>query len=721
MSDYRVRLEVGHQVLVPSGLGLVTRVFRMGYSIKDRRDDETEVPWTDLVETSNIGAPGRAAHISLKPMLESVSTEAAQEMEDWLEVVNTILTGYARGFAELALDGEPVYPYGPTFGVSRHQQFARMAAELNLERTANRELARRVRRGEVKSATITASTVRNKVEGFELRGAVGLIDGRRVRRKDTFGTIDNDFRAAIDQVIETLDGDRSTIADREILRVARVAMKKRGIHTFHAPHRATQQYISWRKDQKGTTTRAQRSTKLRGASAFTSFEAVRPGQVVAIDATRADVLVWDPLHERALSVEILTAIDVCTRVVVALRVVPKSADGVDAGLLLYDVLRPFSCHVSGTKISDWRWVGLPNVLDLTETDVRTEEGPIAKTGPTLQGEHGIPSLIPGAIRADHGSIFVSSHFRMLLHDFGIDLMLSRGSRPVDNAFIERLHETYQRAYQALPGFKGRNVGGRGRKVEHEPLCTAAELEAHLRRWVALDYHQSWHQGLVLPEAPRARLTPLDLYDAKVAATGRIDVPQTPTLLYQFLPIRWGTVRHAGVEFDNLAYDAQCLDGFRNRPRGWLRAKDAAMPFFYDPHDVSRVWWEDPETFLVHEIPWHSQHKFDAPMNDKVLKTAVERIRQRGGNRELNIDSTQRLILKELTELYTAKPTPDWRAISAAAARRVESSARDHAEAQFAQAEASGPRNLHRLDARARPGERAELPGDAWPDYDAQGY
>jgi putative transposase len=64
------------------------------------------------------------------------------------------------------------------------------------------------------------------------------------------------------------------------------------------------------------------------------YPAIRPGQVVAIDATRADNRVFDSLTGRAFSVEILTALDVATRVVLALRVVPRSANGIDAGLLL---------------------------------------------------------------------------------------------------------------------------------------------------------------------------------------------------------------------------------------------------------------------------------------------------------------------------------------------------------------------------------------------------
>lgn len=713
MSDYRVQLEVGASVLLPSGYGLVTEVHRLGCTVRNAIGENEELSWIDLVPMNGARGTGRAAHIALRPLLDTLPQGALDEMTDWVEVVQILRSGYALAHPELALDGEPFYPYGPTFGVSIDKQCERMAAELSHERNADRQLGRRVRRGDLKSTTVSKNTVRNKLMAFEAHGVVGLIDGRKIRRTDKFQKIDETFRATIDEIVGTLDGDRSTISHREILRRARVSMKKRGLEHYKAPQRATAEYISWLMSRRGSTTRAQRSTKLRGASAKSTFEAVRPGQVVAIDATRSDVLVWDPTHERAFSVEIITAIDVATRVVLALRVVPKSADGVDAGLLLYDVLRPFCVTVAGTTISHWRWAGLPGAVDLGNVSVTTENGPVGNAM-TLQGEHHIPSVLPGAIRADHGPIFVGAHFRALLRDFGIDLMLSRGTRPTDNAYIERLHETFQRAYQALPGFKGRNVAGRGRKVEHEPVCTAAELEEHLRRWVALDYHQSWHQGLVLPSAPQARLTPIELFDAMLQATGRIDVPQSPTLLYQFLSVRWGTIRHNGVEFTNLVYDAACLDDFRNVRKGEYRANDRAMPFFYDPHDVSRIWWHDPDTGLVHEVPWRADYLCDAPMTDKVLDHVLTGIRRRGGNLALNVESTQRLILDELTELTTTPSTREWRAAISAAARRVETSTRDHAEAQEAQAAALVDEAKVTHIRTQTPGDVSEY-DDEWPD------
>ena len=509
--------------------------------------------------------------------------------------------------------------------------------------------------------------------------------------------------------------DLETIAEEhlgllEALRSGRV--------DYAQPARATGEYVSWLFKQRGHTTRAQRSNAIRGTSGRTHFPAIRPGQVIAVDATRADVLVWDPTHDRPMSVEIVTALDVASRCVLAARVVPKSADAVDAGLIIYDVMRPFHMAVSGAKATQWRWSGIPEQVDLTGMTVVHEHGPSAPAA-TLQGEHSIPAVLPEAIRCDHGSIFVSNHFRALCHDFSIDLLLSRGRRPSDNAHGERIHLTYDRFYHQLPGYKGNNVAARGRTVEDEPLFTAAELELHLRRWIALDYHQTWHEGLVLPDAPKARLTPIEMFDALLAAAGRVDLPMPPQAVYQFLPVRWGTIHHDGVEFENLVYDAGVLDDFRNVRKGQFRDKDRAMPFFYDPHDVSRIWWMDPDTELVHEIPWRGRHLMDAPMTDAVLAAARKRISARGGNLALNRASTQRMILTELTELISAPPATETRAMLSAAARRVETSQRDHAEAIHAEVAAAptAGANVHRLPSRAPQDEGVSIFEDEWPDLE----
>ena len=399
---------------------------------------------------------------------------------------------------------------------------------------------------------------------------------------------------------------------------------------------------------------------------------------VSMDSTRADNLVWDELRQTSYSVEVTAIISVSTRVILALRVTPRSANGVEAGLCLYDAMRPFSMRVKGTEVDDWRWAGVPRSL---ESPLFLPRQPVTDADAALQGTHHIPGLRPSSIRTDHGSIFMSAHFKGLLRDFGISLWPSRVGASTDNAHIERFWETIQRALQQVPGYKGRSVSERGRKVitADRPVMTARELETYLHRFVALDYHRAPHDGLKIPGLESQRVTPLEYFDFVMEACGDISVPQHPDLIYEFLPIRWLTVGHAGVEYQGLSYDSDALDAYRHVRRGTYRAEDSAAPFIYDPRDCTRLWFRDPADDRVREVPSRHTHLLIAPLTERIREKAITQIAARGGNKGLRRDTPTQQIIDELGQLYAAPPIKDWNAMMTAERLRFETAQRDHAE------------------------------------------
>lgn len=685
MSNGRTILSVGARVMTETGTAIVVSIKSTGVEFHDAFSQDRHVDWCDLATVRAL-TDGEVPMLCepLRPIWDTLDNDARSIALGRLEVVQEILTGYRNGHPEFARPGEPRAPFGTGYGSSESRRCEAMAVLLSEEGQCDRVLQRRVDDGEIKSSGTSPSTIRKWVRDFKRGGLLALIDGRSMRNSKGWDLIDPRYQAVAREVIDSLDGDRSTVAIAELDRRIRVHLVQQGALDLVTPQRLTWAFLSALKGEKGSTTRAQKSHKLAGVSGKSHFPAIKPGQIVAIDATRADNLIYDPLTGSACSVEILTAFDVATRVVVALRVVPRSADAVDAGLLIYDVCRPFSMTVDGTSIGDWRWVGLPAYLDLSQVDVTSKRRRTAPDFSTLQGEHSIPSVMPDAVRCDHGSIFISAHFRAILRDLGIDLLLSRGKKPTDNPHVERWHETLQRALQQIPGYKGRNVAERGRLVSEEPLLTAAELQGHLRRFIALDYHRTHHTGIVLPGEPNARLCPLEMWDVMVEATGCIDVPQRPDLIYQFLPIRWATICETGVELTDLVYDSDHLDDYRLVPDGFFGGRGQAAPFFVDPHDLSRIWFSDPRTNRVVPIPWRGANRSDAPMTESIVDAARQRIRERGGNAVLNRGSATRQILDELVQITQPANNRKSRAMLAAAARRVEQSKEDHAEAQAAQ-------------------------------------
>jgi len=712
MSNGRTILIRGARVLTETGTAVIDSVGSAGVKLRDVTDEVREVRWDELTTIRGI-ADGQISALCdpLRPVWDTLDTDARNVALGRLEVVQEILTGYRNGHPEWARPGEPFFPFGPGFGASESRRCEAMAAALSQEGQANRLLQRRVDEGEIQSAGTSPSTVRNWLRAWKRGGLLALIDGRSLRVSIGWEAIDPRYRAAAREVIDALDGDQSSVSINELDRRIRVKLVNEGARDLVTPQRITQSFLSALKGEKGSTTRAQKTHALAGVSGKSHFSAIKPGQIVAIDVTRADNLVYDALTGKPCSVEIITAIDVATRVVLAIRVVPRSADGIDASLLIYDVCRPFSMMVDGTTIGNWRWVGLPGCLDLSHVDVRSTRRRMTPDFTTLQGEHPNPSVMPDAVRCDNGSIFISARFRALLRDLGIDLLLSRGGKPTDNPHVERWHETIQRALQQIPGYKGRNVSERGALVAKETLLTAAELEGHLKRFVALDYHRAHHTGLILPGETEGRLCPLEMWDVMIEATGCLDVPQSPDLIYQFLPIRWGTIGDTGVELSNMVYDSDHLDEYRVLPRGYFRDQDQAAPFFRDPRDVSRIWFSDPTTKRVVPIPWRGANRIDAPMTETIVDEARKRIRQRGGNTVLNRGSATRLILSEVVQLTEPSKSRKGRAVQAAAKRRVEQSREDHAEAQAAMDRAASQRPEQASEVRGISRDRLRRP---WP-------
>ncbi|NYG59354.1 transposase InsO family protein [Nocardioides daedukensis] len=723
MSGLNLKLQVGSRLLNEDGYLLVTEMGRHSVTVETSTGAKREVPYGQIIGSPVEGGCAGPNLATLEPWWSGLPEEVRRDALVKLEVVQEILTGYRWAHRRLAQPAEP----DPTVSdpdLSETQRCEAMARQLSYERSSDRKVLTRVQNGELRSTAVGASTVQKWIRDWRDHGLRGLVDKRAVKGRQGYDALDERVRRIADDAFARFDGDVSKVNTTTIEAAIRLQMKAEGIGDLRVPERLLQEYLSERQRALGRTTRAQRSRHLRRkASAHTSFPAMHPSHI-AIDATRADVLVWDELRKRPVSVEILTAISVATRVVVGLRVTPRSGNALEAGLLLYDVMRPMSMLVEGTEVDDWRWCGVPESLDLANVPVHRSPKRIVPPGQSLQGVHVKPGVRPSSIRCDHGSVFLSEHFIGLLRDFGIDLMLSRGSKPTDNPHVERWHETLQRAYQAIPGFKGRNVAERGRKVDAtgEALLTASELERHLRRFVALDYHRSWHEGLVLPGAPSARLTPLEMWDAMHEVTGRLHVPQHPDLIYQFLPIRWLTIGHAGVEYKNLVYDDPVLTDFRDVRKGTFQADSRKAPFHYDPRDVSRIWFRHPETGRIHEIGWKARHLLDMPMGDWMHERALERIAERGGNTALSRKSTWRQIITELGKLTSPEETAEARAKGYAARLRWEQAQRDHAEAAEAAAMFDGDQDGVVTPLRPRrPATDDGFDLDAeWPDYDEGG-
>ena len=103
--------------------------------------------------------------------------------------------------------------------------------------------------------------------------------------------IDVAYREIATVVFDTLDGDRSTVSLRELDRRIRVRLREDGCPDPVTPQRMTQEYCH-PQAPKGCHDPLAADPGTAEGIRVASLSGVRPGQVVAIDATRADNLVF---------------------------------------------------------------------------------------------------------------------------------------------------------------------------------------------------------------------------------------------------------------------------------------------------------------------------------------------------------------------------------------------------------------------------------------------
>lgn len=685
MARATVEISVGTRILTNRGVAVVVELDRYGAHLKDSTGHTYFTAFTE-VEAREVSDSGvQTLHSSLMPWFAQLPPDVQAAALFRQQCILEVRTGYREGMAELAQPGEPFWPFGESYGVSLTKRYNAMSRLVSFERTVDRTIMQRVYDGEIQNPSISGRAMMIWDKKWLREGLGAVVDGRSIQDKQGFDALDANFRRIAEEQFRQFDGRRSAISRNEIERRIRLQMKQEHLVLENLPERLMEEYLSFHWRALGRTTRQQKSRSLRRVSGHESFPAHHPG-ACCTDLTRGDNLIYDAIQDRPVSVEIGSMMSTATRVVTAMRLFPRSANGVDVGLLLYDTMRQQSMLVEngpdGPTIDDWRWIGVPESLDFNGNPVRTGRRGAAKPDMSIWGEHQVPGVTPSSVRSDHGSIYVGKHFRSLLDQFGITLQLSRGRKPSDNPHLERLHETYQRFYQQSPSFKGRGVYERGSWVgvqADEPMCTAEKYLTDAQRFLTLDYHRQPHDGLYLPGAPGIRVTPLEYWDALFVATGRVTIPVHPDLIYQFLPIIWLAPGHAGVEFKNLTYDDAVLEDFRDVRKGTFREQDHAIPFHHDPRDMTRIWFRHPDTDRIHEIGWRGRHLIDAPLVDVLVDRVNDRLRERGGNRVLKKRTIMLQIIEEIGDLTTPNGKDESRAQLSAAYIRWGQAQLDHAE------------------------------------------
>ncbi|PJI55374.1 hypothetical protein CTI14_05450 [Methylobacterium radiotolerans] len=287
--------------------------------------------------------------------------------------------------------------------------------------------------------------------------------------------------------------------------------------------------------------------------------------MVVIDTSPLDAFALDSYSLDWVSVQLTVAYDLHTRSLIAWRFTPRSTKGVDVVMLLYDLLRPKVMRRGWPDSARWPYVGVPEsvVLELVE-DTKDPDADRAL------GVAGVPVVRPDSLVVDRGRVYLSQAFKDACERLGISIQLARPRRPTDKSHIESVFNAIREDFvQGLPGYKGADLHSRGAQsmVEDKAFYFIDEIESLFAEWVATYWQKRPHAGLDFPELPRLPLCPNDMYEQGLAKAGFPYIVPDSRMYFELLPTEWRVIDDRGVQVNNLLYDGDILEEFRNQKSG----------------------------------------------------------------------------------------------------------------------------------------------------------
>jgi transposase InsO family protein len=515
--------------------------------------------------------------------IQAVRTRAAH--------VREVLTGYRSGHAELAGHGEPRAQFDPHRPLM--ERYAAKAAELD----------------------ITVRTIGQWVSDYRADGEAGLAPTRDKRSAGLGAKVDPRWtETAIEVMVE--HNDQSRPSQTMVMKRTNARVVARfGDGAVELPSRATAFRVLSELEKRYPTfrlsTKRNRDIADRPDGAYGKLRPTRPGEYLLMDTTRLDVFAMDPVTLRWVQAELTVGMDWYTRCITGIRVTPVSTKSMDAALVLYQAYRPRPAGKDWPTHAVWPEHGIPRSVLV---DVDAIEGP-------LIGAAG-PVIVPETIVVDHGKIYVSDHLTSVCQRMGISIQPARLRTGRDKGPVERFFRTIREdLLQALPGYKGPDVHSRGLDPESEAFFYLDELEAIIREWVAAVYHHRPHDSLIDPHVPGLEMSPATMFEHGIARAGYIEAPRDSDLAYEFLKTEWRKIQHYGVDFGSRRYNGPALNPYRNMTSPYTGKAKGRWPIHYNPDDITRVYFRDPDTRTWHTLMWEHAPSMGMPLSEDALEFA----------------------------------------------------------------------------------------------------
>ncbi|WP_323958833.1 Mu transposase C-terminal domain-containing protein [Arthrobacter sp. JZ12] len=529
--------------------------------------------------------------------LHLIPEDQWEEVTDRASHVREVLSGYKSGTQASPLPGEPRDKYDPR--KSLMSRYEAKAAELH----------------------VSVPTVRNWVRRYQDDGVLGLADRRSQKPVDPLQGCSPEWIAIARTVIKERTY-RSNISTKNLLlsieeRVNRTNKEKLArnegasesipipMPTEWAASRAVNE-LNRNKSPKSARKRREAAEMPRDG--FGRFEASRPGQLVLLDTNRLDVWALNEITLKWVQTELTVAMDVYSGCILGLRLSPISTRSIDVAPVLYEIVQPHEAPPSWPHGASWPYHGVPEtVLILDEDDEVRFQG---------------PGILPDAVTVDHGKVYVSAHIVNACAELGISIRPARKYTPTDKAPIERFFGTLRTGLlDLLPGYKGQNIEARGIGTEEEAFYTVKQLEEMIREWVGTVYHRHQVDSLSEHQMPGLRLSPMDRYALGVASAGAIVLPRDPHFALHFLPVTFHVMKRDGVYFTGLIFKGPILAKWRDRQNPYGGPKKNKWPFRYDPSDLRKIYFLDPEDRTWHILQSQLATSVGRPFGSDALEIA----------------------------------------------------------------------------------------------------
>lgn len=319
-----------------------------------------------------------------------------------------------------------------------------------------------------------------------------------------------------------------------------------------------------------------------------------PNAYIQIDHTLLDIILVDEEHRLPIDRPWVTmAIDVFSRMVVGFYISFDPPSATSTGICLSNSI-------------------LPKDEFLAEHDIEA-------TWP-CRG-------FPRAVHADNAKEFRGNVLKKACVEYGIDLIWRPVARPHFGGHIERLLGTFAKEIHNLPGTTFSNIQQR---ANYDSTKNAALTLPEFERWIAIlitqIYHQRVHSAIQCPPIEKYRQGILG-----TKATRGIGIPSPVSaphrLKLDFLPFEFRTVQDYGIRFNNIFYNSDVLGCWVNATESSRTKRKREFLIRYDPRDMSRVWFFDPQLEEYFEVPYRNMTHRSITLWE--IRKAHQRLREEG--------------------------------------------------------------------------------------------